>query len=194
MTRLRKHRLAASALCFVLLLGACASATESRGQATYGFRPTTSPATCNFPSYRPTYLPWIAPGESVPDPTRDLTSAGGGPQGLDPGYAQLVWAFGDISTPGGPALKGTSTLWRSTESVGSFPIDPQVPSLPDGSGGRFHEGETGDWSIVWSDASESTYDDPCSETTLGLTMPNLTNEEQRQELVKIARSLVSQSG
>jgi len=199
MTCSRKHRLA-SVLCFVVLLSACASATKSSGQATYRFTPTTSPATptpspatCNFPLYWPTYLPWIAPGESVPDPARDLTSAGGGPQGLDPGYAQLVWAFGDISTAGGPALKGTLTLWRSTESVGAFPVDPQVPSLPDGSDGRFYEGETGDWSIVWSDASESTYDDPCNQTTLGLTMPNLTNEEQHQELVKIARSLVSQS-
>jgi hypothetical protein len=192
MTRVWKHGLASSALCFVMLLGACASTTESRGQAN-GHKKTPSPVTCSFPLYRPTYLPWIAPGESVPDPTKDLTS-GGGPQGLDPGYAMLVWAFGDISTLGGPELKGTLALWRSTENVGSFPIDPHVPSLPDGSDGRFYEGETGDRSIVWSDASENTYDDSCSETALVLTMPNLTNEEQRQELVKIARSLVSQSG
>jgi hypothetical protein len=194
MSRLPEHRLAASALFFVMLLGACASQTESRGQANNGLKTTPSPATCNFPLYRPSYLPWIAPGDPVPDPTRDLTSAGGGPQGLDPGYSMLVWGFGDISTPGGPELKGTLTLWRSTENVQSFPVDPEVPSLPDGSDGRFYEGETGDWSIVWSDASEDTYDDNCNETALVLTMPNLTSEEQRQELVKIARSLVSQSG
>lgn len=148
---------------------------------------------CDFPGYRPTYLPWLEPGDPVPEPERQLTSAGGGPQGLDPGYAILVWGFGDISTPGGPRLEGTLSLWRSTENIGALPIDPAVPRLPDGAQGRFYDGKGGDWSIVWRDVPSGVpYGDPCSETVLGLTMPHLASAEQREELIKVARSLTSE--
>ncbi len=150
---------------------------------------------CDFPGYLPTYLPWLEPGDPVPEPERQLTSAGGGPQGLDPGYAILVWGFGDISTPGGPRLEGTLSLWRSTENVGALPIDPAVPRLPDGAQGRFYQGEGEDWSIVWRDVPSGVpYGDPCSETVLGLTMPHLVSAEQREELIKVARSLTSETG
>jgi hypothetical protein len=143
---------------------------------------------CQFPRYRPSYLPWVDPGRDVPVPGRDRLP-GGGPQGLDPAYAILIWGFGDISEPGAPKLEGTLSLWRSTESVGAIPADREVPLLPDGASGRFYRGSDGPWSIVWVDPFPSPYEDPCSETTLSLTMPQLSPEQQRRELVRVADSL-----
>lgn len=150
---------------------------------------------CVFPPYRPTYLPWLDSGEPVPEPDfRRLP--GGGPQGLDPAYAILSWYYGDVINPGGPKLKGTLSLRRSTEPPGAFPTDPEVPPLPDGSfGGRLSRAPdsppgSGDWSITWADESPSQFNDGCGETTLTLSLPNLTSEEVRNELLRVATSLV----
>lgn len=97
--------------------------------------------------------------------------------------------FGDISEPDGPRLAGTLSLWRSTESVGAIPANPAVPTLPDGAEGRLYGGSDGSWGIVWVDPFPSPYDDPCSETTLSLDMPNLSSARQREELFQVARSL-----
>jgi hypothetical protein len=105
----------------------------------------------------------------------------------------LVWGFGDITTPAGPHLEGTVALWRSTESVGARPADPDVPRLPDGAEGRFYRGEDNDWSIVWGDVPGDA-EDACVETVLILTMPHLSSHQQRAELVKVARSLESVDG
>jgi hypothetical protein len=148
---------------------------------------------CDFPAYRPTYLPWLQSGERVPEPERWRVAHGGGPQGLDPGYSHFGWGSGDITEPGGPKYEGGVSLWRSTESVGAIPPDPDVPPLPDGSEGRFYRGETsdaGDWAIIWVDSVPDPYDDPCSETTLSVYFPQLSKEEGKQEIAKIARSLV----
>jgi hypothetical protein len=101
----------------------------------------------------------------------------------------LVWGFGDITTSAGPRLEGTVALWRSTESVGAQPADPDVPLLPDGAEGRFYEGESNDWSIVWGDVPGAD-EDACDETVLSLTMPHLSSGHQRTELMRVARSLV----
>jgi hypothetical protein len=145
--------------------------------------------TCALPGWRPTYLPWLPAGEAIPEPDEESTTAGGGPQGTDPGYSTLVWGFGDVTTRGGPRLKGTLALWRSTENVGASPADPDVPPLPDGAEGRFFEGEGNDWSIVWADVSHGAKD-ACDETVLLLDMPNLSSEQVRTELTMVARSLV----
>jgi hypothetical protein len=147
--------------------------------------------TCDFPRYRPTYLPWMATTQDIPEPNRERTQPGGGPQGSDPGYADLVWGFGDVTQAGGPLRKGTLSLSRATESVGVLAGDPDVPRLPDGGEGHLFRGpaDTG-WSIIWGDPFPSPYDDPCSETNLSLTMPNLSSAEVRDEILKVARSLV----
>jgi Tol biopolymer transport system component len=147
---------------------------------------------CDFPSVRPTHLPWLAPGELIPDPEMGLSADGGGPQGLDPGYATLSWANGDVTNPGSSPDIGAVHLWRATQSVGSFPVDPVVPPLPDGSTGRLHlsEGGGADWSIVWGGPPPDAADDDCSETTLVVYFPNLTAAEGKQEILAIARSLV----
>jgi hypothetical protein len=159
--------------------------------------PSLSPSqgqTCGLPRYQPTYLPWLGSGEQVPAPQTEISPAGGGPQAGDPGYSMLVWGFGDITEPGGPERKGSLALWRSTESAGVPEPDPEVPPLPDGAAGVLSEGEgEGGWAIRWADPSPSPYADGCSETTLVLAMPNLSHEQQRNEIIKIAESLVQKN-
>ena len=43
--------------------------------------------------------------------------------------------------------------------------------------------------IVWGDIP-GDHKDPCNETVLNLTMPHLSSEDQRAELVKVAASMV----
>jgi sugar lactone lactonase YvrE len=159
--------------------------------------PAATTSTCEFPRYQPTYLPWLAPGEPILDPTTERIAPGGGPQGLDPGYAILAWGYGDITHAGGPSLKGTVVLWRSTQGAGAVSADPEVPPLPSGGsdGGRLSEAPdsppgSGDWAIVWADPSPSPYDDPCFETTLAVSLPNLSSEDVRRETLRIAKSLI----
>jgi hypothetical protein len=148
---------------------------------------------CDFPSVRPTYLPWLPAGQPIPGPERSQSADGGGPQGLDPGYSTLSWSNGDITRPGTDPDVGGVHLWRATQTVGSFPSDPQVPALPDGSTGRFYasEGGGGDWIIVWGDPILDVTDDICSETALVVNFPNLSKAEAKREIVRIAEALVS---
>jgi hypothetical protein len=148
---------------------------------------------CDFPSVRPRYLPWLPSGQPIPGPERSQSADGGGPQGLDPGYSTLSWSNGDITRPGTDPHVGGVHLWRATQSVGSFPSDPQVPALPDGSTGRFYasEGGGGDWIIVWGDPIPDVTDDICSETALVVNFPNLSKAEAKSEIIRIAETLVS---
>jgi hypothetical protein len=52
------------------------------------------------------------------------------------------------------------------------------------------EGGGADWSIVWGDPIPDVTGDDCSETTLVAYFPNLSKAEGKQEIIKIARSLV----
>jgi hypothetical protein len=163
------------------------------------FAPTAGPLPpavdeeiCDFPSVSPTYLPWLAADEPIPEPEKSQSADGGGPQGLDPGYSTLSWSNGDITRPGSDPDVGAVHLWRATQSVGSIPTDPDVPPLPNGATGRFYASEGGgaDWSIVWGDPIPDVSDDDCSETTLVAYFPNLTKAEGKEEILLIARSLV----
>lgn len=167
-----------------------ASPVDKGSPASPSVMPSTNQATCELPVYWPSYLPWLQGGDPVPAPSQEVTPAGEGPEGLDPGYSTLVWGFGDVTQPGGSQNKGTVAFWRSTESVGATPADPEVPALPDGAVGRLIEGEGGGWSIVWEDTATSLYSDSCNETTLVLTMPNLTAQQEKDELISIAESMV----
>jgi hypothetical protein len=173
----------------VLLAFGCGRDSPTGPRTSEAAAQSEASETCQFPEWRPTYLPWLGPGDPVPEPVTDRSSSGGGPDGTDPGYSMLVWGYGDISTSAGPRLEGTVALWRSTESVGALPVDPDVPQLPDGGEGRFYEGEANDWAIVWGDVPGDS-EDMCDETVLTLTMPHLSSENQRTELVEVAGSLV----
>jgi hypothetical protein len=147
---------------------------------------------CAYPRYLPSYLPWLEPGEALPEPTRSISAAGGGPQGLDPGYSILHWGspFGDVIREGGPELEGYVSLWRTTEPSSVLRADPEGPLLPDGSEGKVFGSEGGeDLAIIWADPTPSPYDDDCSQTTLVLHMPNVSLERLQTELLRVAGSL-----
>lgn len=152
----------------------------------------TSAEACAFPSVRPTYLPWLAPGQAIPRPEMEKWAEREDGIQTEPGYSILSWSNGDVTNPGTSRDIGSIALWRTTESVVSFPTDDEVPALPDGSTGRLHASEGGgaDWSIVWGDSTPDVTGDDCSETTLVAYFPNLSKAEGKQEIIKIARSLV----
>lgn len=149
-------------------------------------------STCVFPPYRPTYLPWLNEGESVPEP--EVSRLPGGGVENAPSYALIGWTNGNDRYEGGPRLKGRVVLWRSTESLDpAVPNDPAVPPLPGGGPAASLTRPVtglGEWSIVWWDPSSDPYDDPCSYIQLGVNLPNLSNQEARREALLIAESLV----
>jgi streptogramin lyase len=154
--------------------------------------PESSRVVCDYPSTRPTYLTWLAPGAAVPEPAMEKWAEREKANQTEPGYSILTWSNGDVTNPGTARDIGSVALWRTTESVVSFPTDDEVPALPDGSTGRLNASEGGgaDWSIVWGDPTPDVTGDDCSETTLVAYFPNLSKAEGKQEIIKIARSLV----
>jgi len=75
----------------VIVLGAsCAPLSGGTLEARRSPQADEPVPTCQFPRFRPTYLPWLGEAEPVPEPSRDRLP-GGGPQGLDPAYAILLW-------------------------------------------------------------------------------------------------------
>lgn len=151
------------------------------------------PMVCDLPALEPGFLPWLGSQEPVPEPVLYRSADGGGPQGLDPGYSMAMWD----SSRGGPgdgANEGGLTLWRSTQSVGAIPPQPDVPPLPDGSLGRFYADSSSEGfggAFIWVDVFPDTYDDPCSETTMVVDLPNLAPAEGREIMREIAESLVA---
>jgi hypothetical protein len=154
---------------------------------------TPSQGTCAFPPFRVTYLPWMEPGESIPEAelSRIPSDASGSPS-----YAFVSWKYGNVRYEGGPELKGTVTLWRTTEPPVDLPVDPAVPGLPGGSAeGALHTPPGGgDWAVVWPDARPGEYGDNCPYTTLAVNLPNLPDERVREETLRIAESLVRVTG
>ena len=145
--------------------------------------------TCVFPPYRPTYLPWLTAGQSLPDPAFDRIPADAFG---NPSYATLLWKFGNVRDEGGPELKGTVVLWRTTEPVSIHPVEPAVPGLPGGSpeGSLATSPGKEDWAVIWLDASPDEYADPCGYTTLVVSLPNQPSARVRTEALEVARSLV----
>jgi hypothetical protein len=76
---------------------------------------------------------------------------------------------GDFAEPGGPP-----------------------PPLPNGAEGYLYYSESGadvaDWGIVWSDP----LDDGCTQTTLTLFLPNLSEAAGQREILHVAESLAPQ--
>jgi hypothetical protein len=119
---------------------------------------------CDFPSFRPAFLPWLEPSRPVPAPSRERFA----------GYAQLDWHAGDSYI----------VLWRVSESLGG--AGEPAPPLPNGAVGYLYDGSSDEdiaqWAIVWADARA----DGCNQTTLVLYSPNLTKQVGKQQILKFA--------
>jgi hypothetical protein len=123
---------------------------------------------CDFPPFRPTYLPWLEPGEPVPAPGLDRFA----------GYAQLEWH----------ASNAYVVLWRVSDTMGG-PGAP-APALPNGAEGYLYEGssdEHADWALVWADVQA----DGCNQTTLSLVSHRLTEQEGKEAILRIAATLAA---
>jgi hypothetical protein len=121
---------------------------------------------CDFPPFRPTYLPWLEPGEPIPVPGRDRFA----------GYAQLGWHASDAYV----------VLWRVSDTMGG-PGEP-APALPNGAEGYLYEGssdEHADWAVIWADVQA----DGCNQTTLSLVSRRLTEQEGKKAILRIAATL-----
>jgi hypothetical protein len=165
----------------VLLAASCgvpADRTGARPTVRSGGASSPSPerqasGACDYPSVSPRYLPWLAPGESVPSPTQERFE----------GYAHLYWSPADR-----PAWEDSYVaMWRVDED----PPGPgdSAPPLPNGAKGYLYESESdadvADWGIVWSDPLA----DGCNETALTLFVPSLSKAEGRREVLHVAESL-----
>jgi hypothetical protein len=133
---------------------------------------------CPFASVRPTYLPWVEPGEDVPPPDAHQVRGDGGvdyalmdwrnprwKEELPPYYVELV-------------RKSEPVLGGSTQSV--------KVSIEGSGEGVLYEGETPNTpSIVWVIPNVTS----CSTVVLRLVAPDMTREQATDAIVKIAESL-----
>jgi hypothetical protein len=127
---------------------------------------------CPFPTILPTYLPWLQAGEEVPAPYKDRFEAG---------EAHLAWV------PDGKH-RALVTLRRYTGERGG--PGGAVPVTYDGAEGFLYVGEGAESAniayvaIVWHHR-----DGPCNMTALALDAPQLSLDEGKEEIRKIAESL-----
>jgi dipeptidyl aminopeptidase/acylaminoacyl peptidase len=136
------------------------------------WRPTdgAQPSRCDAPALRPTYLPWVTPGDDIPPPD----------ESYDPEIdrAQLSWH--DARVPFGEA--GVSLTLYTYFPTGS---DPRTDIEIQGVAGRLHRfDDSAAVSIHW-DLPTSR----CNFLELSYSAPNLTKREAITHLLKIARSL-----
>jgi hypothetical protein len=126
---------------------------------------------CDFPPFRPAYLPWLKAEQPLPAPSRERHA----------GYAQLAWHGRDSSYV---------LLWRVSELLGGR--GQPAPSLPNGAEGYLYESESdediADWAILWADA----HDDGCNQTALLLYDPRLAKQEGKQEILRLAATLTEE--
>ena len=143
-------------------------------------QPTSSPSpedgaeTCDFPSFQPTYLPWLKEGELIPEPDAFY----------DGDSATLYWQWPGSTT------KYVRLARQSTTIGGSGPGEPVDRDVAGDPIGDLYEGETpGDQAIYWNTGGAT-----CSEFVLELTTTeDLSRQESKEAIIKIARSFQPQT-
>ncbi len=141
----------------------------------------TTVAACDVPQWRPTYIPWVRGRQRDGIPPSYLNQA--------PEVSSATWQRGGGSND---ELHMGKLLYSG---AGGQP----GPSLPDGTSGVLHHNyddpdhqllSVGDyvppWSVIWS----TRFPDGCKSLHLVLRMDELSEDELRDELIKVARSLV----
>lgn len=139
-----------------------------------------TPPACDIPHWRPTYLPWKRRRQSNGIQPTSVNEA--------PQVSSATWSRGDGSTD---ELHMGKLLYSG---AGGKP----GPALPDGTPGVLHRNDTSRpydafssdyvvrWSVIWS----TRFPDGCRSLHLVLRMDDLSEGELKQELLKVARSLV----
>ena len=128
--------------------------------------PRVTTERCDFPTTRPTYLPWLAEGDRPGAPILSYEE--------EIERAQLSWRHrsgADVSLTVYP---------EDLDSTGE-PIGVEV----DGVEGHLHRGEGGTMSVSWDLKAR------CDLLELGLSLPGASQKALKTELLKIARSLTT---
>jgi hypothetical protein len=125
---------------------------------------------CEPPPVEPTYLPWIARGEAIPEP-----EVSKGPDDA----TTLKWVRPDSPDPSYVLLRRTSI--RTGGGLGD-----EVPvSIPDVQSAQFYEGEVAGMAFLVWDTGELS----CGEIGLQLVATDMTRAQARDEILKVAKSL-----
>lgn len=129
----------------------------------------TRPERCVAPDVRPTYLPWLKPGEEVPPPRESYDE--------EINRAQLSWQDPGGETgvgltvyplPGGVALEEPIAIWI-------YGVEGQLHRLDEGGVIGIH------WDVQ---------DEYCNFVELSLYAPGLPIGDAVNQLLKVARSLL----
>jgi hypothetical protein len=142
-------------------------------------RASNSPVTCPFPSVRPTYLPWLEPGEPVPPPRVY--------QYVEPDDPNMA-SFLDWRSP---LDKGTTPpyyviLYRQSDPNLSAPGLSVSVSIEGSGPGDLHEGKgPGEAAIFWVIPNVTS----CSTVILSMNAPDMSGQRALKEIVSIAESL-----
>lgn len=169
-------RRAGALLVVALVFVGCSSTTNSKPSPASATTSPSGQARCDFASLRPTYLPWLKPGEEVPPPRKyhgpddaawlDWRRPAWTQQEDDPYYVVLR-RDSQFMTSSGQLIQGT-----------------RIPGAAEP--GRLYSGEVGfSPAIVWFLVSAPS----CDWLTLELDAPGMSREEAEGEIVKIAKSL-----
>lgn len=156
-------------LCVLALVGALCVGCRGEGEETavHPSHPATaSDPRCPFPTVRPTYLPWLAPDDPIPSPTRSYDRQ------IE--QAQLSW-----TNPARPQDGVGLTLYPL--SVGTTP-EKRLGVDVQGSVGYLHHGP-GETSAWWD------LDAGCNFLELSVDLEDSSQRRLDQELLKIARAL-----
>jgi hypothetical protein len=167
------------------ILAACDSGTApairpspSMGAGVGVAQGSASPPACPYPSVRPTYLPWVEPGEEIPEP--DAHSAVGD-EGVS--YAFLTWT--DPPEAMGHFRYKVSLVRTGQYNLGA-PGSPVDVSIEGSDPGELYDGkQAGEASIYWVIPNVTA----CSTVAIWFSAPDITWKQARAEVRKIAESL-----
>ena len=130
-----------------------------------------SPASCPYPSVRPTYLPWLDPGQQIPAPEAHREV---GDEGIS--YAFLEWR--------NPAYQ-VSVVRTSQYNLGAPGVHVDM-SIEGSDPGELYDGkQPGDTSVYWVIPNIAL----CSTVALWFSAEDLTRHQARREVRRIAESL-----
>lgn len=140
---------------------------------------------CEVPTLEPRYLPWAQDSDGIP-PTHVNSQRR---------VSTVSWRRG-----------GTTDIVSLSKLLYSGAGGEPGPSLPDGTAGVLHRnteepdplisppfgisGYVVRWSAIWT----SRFPDGCKSMHLMVQMEGLSEEQEKEELIKIARSLVDPDG
>lgn len=162
------------------LLGAAIWLDRARDrQASGEGQPTTAPVKCETASFRPTYLPWVPPGDPMPDPF--VPEPGTGDQ---PENAALVWFEDDERMYEFPAMYVSLMTLHDPPDLEAATAEQIEVRGTIGWMTWVGDPGVGELRLDWSEGAG-----PCRSYALAISTHTLPEQRAISELEKIAESL-----